>query len=121
MAGPTSTDRTEAPSAAIEAATWRPLETVEVDGWTLGFAGGFTRRANSVLPVSAPADVAVALERVEAAYAGRGLPAVVRVDADAQPTDLDRLLAARGYAAVATTLVMVGAVPDTAAPLETAE
>ena len=108
---PTSSDRVEAPGAAIEAATWRPLETAEVDGWTLGFAGGFTRRANSVLPTRAPAEPEAALERVEAAYAARGLPTVVRVDADAQPPDLDRVLAARGYASVATTLVMVGT-PD---------
>ena len=104
-------DRTGAPGAAIEAATWRPLETAEVDGWVLGFARGFTRRANSVLPLRAPADAGAALESVEAAYARRGLPAVVRVDADAQPASLDRLLAARGYAAVATTRVMVGT-PD---------
>lgn len=96
----------EAPGTAVEVATWRPVDSVEVDGWTLGFSGGFTRRANSVVPWRAPADAVAALEQVEAAYAARGLPCVVRVDASAQPTGLDALLAARGYAAVATTRVM---------------
>ena len=95
-----------APGPTIEVATWTPIETTEVDGWVLGFSGGFTRRANSVLPWRAPADLVSALEAVEAAYAARGLPCVVRVDASAQPGHLDALLAARGYAAIATTRVM---------------
>lgn len=97
-------------SAAVEVATWRPVDSVEVDGWTLGFAGGFTRRANSVVPWQAPADAAAAIEEAEAAYAARGLPCVVRVDASAQPVGLDALLAQRGYAAVATTRVLARAV-----------
>ena len=93
------------PGAGVEVATWRPLEVVDVDGWRVGRSGGFTRRANSVLPVSAPSDVPAALDRVEALYApGR---AVFRVDADAQPPHLDALLEARGYARVAPTRVMV--------------
>ena len=95
-----------APGPTIEVATWTPIETTEVDGWVLGFSGGFTRRANSVLPWQAPTDTVAALETVEAAYAARGLPCVVRVDASAQPGHLDALLAARGYAAIATTRVM---------------
>lgn len=107
-----------APGAAVEVATWRPVESTEVGGWTLGFSGGFTRRANSVVPRHAPADVEAALETVEAAYASRGLPAVVRVDATAQPDDLDSVLAARHYASVATTRVMARGVDPSTAPGE---
>lgn len=103
-AGPTA-----APGTAVEVATWRPVHSAEVDGWTLGFSGGFTRRANSVVPWGVPADTAAAVEEAEAAYAARGLPCVVRVDASAQPAGLDALLAVRGYAAVATTRVMARA------------
>lgn len=95
-----------APGTAVEVGTWRPVESAEVDGWVLGFSGGFTRRANSVVPWQAPADPVAAIEAVEAAYAARGLPSVVRVDASARPGDLDSLLAGRGYAAVAATRVM---------------
>lgn len=101
---------TAAPGTAVEVATWRPVHGVEVDGWSLGFSGGFTRRANSVVPWRAPADTVAAIEVAEAAYAARGLPCVVRVDASAQPAGLDALLAARGYAAVAATRVMARAI-----------
>ena len=104
-----------APGAAVEVATWRPVDVVEVDGWSLGFSGGFTRRANSAVPWRAPADgtVGATLDAVEAAYAARGLPAVVRVDG-AAPPGLDALLAARGYARVARTLVLARDVPSPA-------
>ncbi len=100
----------KAPGTAVEVDTWRPVDRVEVDGWALGFSGGFTRRANSVVPWRAPADVVATIAEVEAAYAARGLPCVVRVDASAQPAHLDALLAERGYAAVATTRVMARAI-----------
>ena len=95
-----------APGAAVEVATWRPVRTDEVDGWELGFSGGFTRRANSVVPWRTPADPVAAVEAVETAYAARALPCVFRIDASAQPGNLDALLAERGYAVVATTRVM---------------
>lgn len=106
MTQPAGAVVTGAPGTAVEVATWRPVHGMEVDGWSLGFSGGFTRRANSVVPWRAPADAVATIEAAEAAYAARGLPCVVRVDASAQPADLDALLAARGYAAVATTRVM---------------
>lgn len=110
---------TVAPGTAVEVATWRPVHSAEVDGWSLGFSGGFTRRANSVVPWHVPADAVAAVEAVEAAYAARGLPCVFRVDASAQPAGLDTLLAARGYAAVATTRVMARDV-DLGAPVDPA-
>lgn len=98
-----------APGAAEEVATWRPIEEVDVDGWRAGFSGGFTRRANSVLPAGRPTDVDAAVERVEAAYRSRGLPPRFRVCAASRPEVLDERLAARGYRAVATTQVLVRA------------
>lgn len=102
-----------APGADVEVATWRPVEAVEVDGWVLGFSGGFTRRANSVVPRRAPADVRAAIDAVEAAYTARGLPVVVRLDASARPADLDAVLDARGYSVAATTRVMARALDGT--------
>lgn len=106
MKQPADAAVTGAPGTAVEVATWRPVHGVQIDGWSLGFSGGFTRRANSVVPWQAPADAVAAIEVAEAEYAARGLPCVVRVDALAQPSHLDTLLAERGYAAVATTRVL---------------
>mgnify|MGYP000312409867 CR=1 FL=1 len=95
-----------APGLAVEIATWRPVEVLEVDGWQVGLSGGFTRRGNSVVAVEAPADPAAALDRVESIYAGRGRRSVVRVCAQSAPAGLDGMLEGRGYAAVAPTAVM---------------
>ncbi|WP_066587364.1 GNAT family N-acetyltransferase [Cellulomonas timonensis] len=105
-----------APGVAVEAATWPPLEVVDVDGWRVGISGGFTRRANSVLPLAEPGDVADALARVERCYGERGLPTVFRVGRESRPDGLRDLLLARGYAPVAVTDVLVldglGLTPD---------
>ncbi|WP_282946333.1 GNAT family N-acetyltransferase [Cellulomonas endometrii] len=95
-----------APGALVEAATWVPAATEVVDGWRLGLSGGFTRRANSVLPLGAPADVRATLARVEERYAAAGQPSVVRV-CSAAPPGLADVLAERGYASVAATDVLV--------------
>ncbi|HEY0217334.1 MAG TPA: GNAT family N-acetyltransferase [Cellulomonas sp.] len=96
----------DAPGALVESATWTPARTVQVDGWRVGVSAGFTRRANSVLPLGEPADLEAAVRRAEDVLAAEGLPAVFRV-CDAAPTGLDALLDARGYAAVAATDVLV--------------
>ena len=101
-----------APGATVEVATWRPVEVAQVGGWRAGFSGGFTRRANSVVPLIAPPDVGGALDQVEAWYAARGAPARFRVGAEAQPADLDRRLEQRGYRVAATTRVLTRPVDE---------
>lgn len=95
-----------APGVLVEAATWLPASTRDVDGWRVGLSGGFTRRANSALPLGTPADLGATLGRVEAVYAAAGQPAVVRVCSGA-PEGLATALAARGYAERAVTDVLV--------------
>ena len=99
-----------APTLEEEVASWPPLQVVDIDGWRAGLSGGFTRRGNSVVAAGAPADPESALDSVEALYAGRGLPAVVRVCGRSRPDGLDEILARRGYRVVAPTTVMTGAV-----------
>lgn len=99
------------PGVLVEAATWRPVRTADVGGWTVGESGGLTRRANSVLASMAPDDVDGAIAAAERIYAERGLPAVFRVDAGTRPAELDARLAARGYAVAATTYVLVRDLP----------
>lgn len=97
------------PGVWVETSTWPPIEVHELGGWRVGFSGGFTRRGNSAVPRTAlsagPAALLSALTDVEAFYAGRGVPPVVRVSPEDAP-DLDGLLADRGYQVVAPTLLM---------------
>ncbi|NTW39608.1 MAG: hypothetical protein HGA44_06910, partial [Cellulomonadaceae bacterium] len=110
-----------APGVAVESATWRPVRTVDLDGWLLGVSGGFTRRANSVLPLAEPADLDAALAAVEHEYHGAGRAAVFRVCAAARPADLAARLRGRGYRTVAATQVLVRGVDEHArAPEPTA-
>ena len=104
------------PGVAVEVDTWRPVEVADVDGWQLGFSGGFTSRANSVVPLAEPPDLDAAIGRVEAFYSQRGIPARFRVGREVLPVGLDGVLAARGYRLVATTRVLALALPAQAGP-----
>lgn len=95
-------------------AGWPALEEVDVDGWVARFSGGVTQRANSVMPLAAPVDLTHTLERAEKLYADRGLRTVFQVGPSAQPTELDRALADRGYvlgSPTSTQTVRIGEMP----------
>ncbi|MER7518652.1 GNAT family N-acetyltransferase [Streptomyces sp. NPDC126499] len=73
--------------ARAAARAWQPLESEPLGEWTLRAAGGFTRRANSVLPLGDPGlPLDAALERVQEWYAARGLPAYVQAATGAEGT-----------------------------------
>jgi len=92
---------------------WPALHTLTVDGWLVRFANGYTRRANSVNPLYAPAgNVNDNIAACEALYAARGLPTVFKLTPDSQPPDLDDLLAQRGYTREAETSVQTLALGD---------
>ncbi len=106
---------------AHAAGAWPAASALPVDGWLLRHTPGvLRRRSNSVLPPLRPSlDQSPAgdsgrsaglPERViamaEEYYAGLGLPAVVQVTPAARRGDLDALLAGRGYARAAPTLVL---------------
>ncbi|MER6140785.1 GNAT family N-acetyltransferase [Streptomyces sparsogenes] len=75
------------------ARAWPPVVSERLGGWELRAAGGFTRRANSVLPLGDPGmPVRDALRRVTSWYAERGLPAYIQVSTGAEGTQ--ELLAA---------------------------
>ncbi len=84
-----------------------PLVSQELDGWRARFAGGVTRRANSVLAARMGARLALD-ERIalaEAFYARRGMPCRFQLCPASQPAGLDAELEARGYITGAPTLV----------------
>ncbi|MFJ3927225.1 GNAT family N-acetyltransferase [Streptomyces sp. NPDC090022] len=82
---PAAPARRRGPAASFEelapvmARAWQPLESERLGGWTLRAAAGFTRRANSVLPLGDPGiPLDEALARVTSWYAERGLPPYVQ-------------------------------------------
>ncbi|MFI7637574.1 GNAT family N-acetyltransferase [Nonomuraea sp. NPDC049400] len=84
---------------------WPAYEQRRHDGWVLRYAGGVTKRANSVLALERPADLNGAIEAAEAFYRERGQRCVFSVGTQALP-GLDEELEARGYELVDPTVVM---------------
>ncbi|MFF5934646.1 GNAT family N-acetyltransferase [Streptomyces sp. NPDC012508] len=73
--------------ARTTARGWQPVESEALGGWTLRAAGGFTRRANSVLPLGDPGlPLGEALARVRDWYGKRDLPAYVQTATGAEGT-----------------------------------
>lgn len=75
----------------------RPVETATLGGWVLRADHGFTRRANSVLPLRAPGmPLPEALRRAHEWYAERGLPLRIAAPVEARRL-LDAELGERGW------------------------
>ncbi|MFF8441391.1 GNAT family N-acetyltransferase [Streptomyces californicus] len=73
--------------AAVTARAWQPVESEPLGDWRLRAAGGFTRRANSALPLGDPGlPAGEALDRVRAWYTERGLPPYVQTATGAAGT-----------------------------------
>ncbi|WP_037921508.1 GNAT family N-acetyltransferase [Streptomyces violaceorubidus] len=90
---PAAPARRRGPAASYEelvrvaARAWLPVESERLGGWELRAAGGFTRRANSVLPLGDPGlPLDEALTSVRRWYGERGLPAYVQTATGADGT-----------------------------------
>ncbi|MGX1851376.1 GNAT family N-acetyltransferase [Streptomyces sp. NPDC055299] len=104
---PAAPARRRVPSATVRelqevaARGWPAVETERLGEWTLRASGGFTRRANSVLPLGDPGvPLETALERITRWYGVRGLPPAIAVATGRADTDaeLTARLAERGWA-----------------------
>lgn len=91
---------------------WPAQVEVPIDGWIARLSGGVTQRANSVLPLVAPADLAATLDRVERLYRGHGLTPVVQLGPTARPAGLDDVLARRGYELRTPASIQTAAIED---------
>ncbi|MDN3250909.1 GNAT family N-acetyltransferase [Streptomyces mutabilis] len=73
--------------ARVASRAWRPVESEWLGEWELRASGGFTRRANSVLPLGDPGlPLDEALTAVRRWYGDRGLPAYVQTATGAEGT-----------------------------------
>ncbi|MFE9093861.1 GNAT family N-acetyltransferase [Streptomyces sp. NPDC007264] len=97
--------------ARITDRAWPPVERERLGAWELRAASGFTRRANSVLPLGDPGlPLEEALAVVRRWYAARGLPAYVQAATGTQGTQ-ERLcaeLTAHGWTREVTAELLVG-------------
>lgn len=97
--------------ARVAARAWRPVESERLGDWELRAASGFTRRANSVLPLGDPGvSLDAALDAVRRWYGERGLPAYVQTATGAEGTQelLCAELEERGWVREVTAELWVG-------------
>lgn len=98
--------------ARVTARAWQPVESERLGDWELRAASGFTRRANSVLPLGDPGlPLDEALTYVRDWYAARDLPAYVQTATGAEGTQevLSAELEARGWAREVSAGLWIGA------------
>ncbi|MCH0569555.1 GNAT family N-acetyltransferase [Streptomyces sp. MUM 136J] len=117
-AAPAAPARRRGPAASYEelarvaARAWRPVESERLGDWELRAAAGFTRRANSVLPLGDPGlSLDDALDTVRRWYHARGLPAYVQTATGAEGSQepLCAGLERRGWEREVTAELWVGA------------
>lgn len=120
---PSAPARRRGPAASYEelaraaARAWQPVESERLGDWELRAAAGFTRRANSVLPLGDPGvPLDEALTTVCRWYADRGLPAYVQTATGAEGTQeaLGAELERRGWVREVTAQLWVGALAPVA-------
>ncbi|MEW1826738.1 GNAT family N-acetyltransferase [Streptomyces sp. NPDC088196] len=103
--------------ARVSARAWQPVESERLGAWELRAAAGYTRRANSVLPLGDP-DLPLdeALSVVRRWYGDRGLPAYVQTATGAEGTQelLCAELEQRGWTREVTAELWVGALAPVA-------
>jgi N-acetylglutamate synthase len=96
----------------MSALSWQALETERMGGWRLRAGGGFTGRANSVLPLGDPGlPLDAALAYVEQWYDDRGLRPRFQLPQPISAT-LSEALAERGWSLVDSADVLVGDVAN---------
>ncbi|MFD3487354.1 GNAT family N-acetyltransferase [Streptomyces sp. NPDC058665] len=98
--------------ARVAARAWQPVEREALGDWELRASGGFTRRANSVLPLGEPGmPLDDALARVRRWYDLRSLPVYIQTATGAEGTQelLCAELEARGWRREVTAELRVGA------------
>ncbi|MEV5530669.1 GNAT family N-acetyltransferase [Streptomyces prunicolor] len=103
--------------AHVSARAWRPVESERLGEWELRAAAGYTRRANSVLPLGDPGlPLDEALTAVRRWYGDRGLPAYVQTATGGEGTQelLCAELERRGWTREVTAELWVGALAPVA-------
>lgn len=81
----------------LSANAWAAFNVVAYDGWLVRSAEGYTRRANSVLPLYASSiDLSSKVLYCNGYYRSRGLPSIFKMTEASLPRNLDTHLASDG-------------------------
>ncbi len=87
---------------------WPALQQIIYDGWLLRIANGYSRRSNSInVLYSGILELPHKVDYCEENYKRQGLPTIFRLTTLVDNTQLNALLAARGYAATDSVNVQV--------------
>ncbi|MFW9921862.1 MAG: GNAT family N-acetyltransferase [Candidatus Thorarchaeota archaeon] len=82
----------------ISSNAWPAMNFILLNGWTIRVGDGYTRRANSVLPVKyCGTDIHMDILSVENLYQKFNLPSIFQIPDYCEPTNLKQLLLDRGY------------------------
>jgi ribosomal protein S18 acetylase RimI-like enzyme len=97
---------------------WPSLQTVLYDGWVIRFAGGYTKRANSVNPLyTSTIDLDEKLRFCESIYQDKKTATTFKITPAVHPSNLDEILSARNYRKDSPTSVQVRELETTDAML----
>lgn len=87
---------------------WPALQTMVADGWVIRFAGGITRRSNSVIPLSfTGGDPEKNIDFCESLYGNKKLKPAFKLTPACCPGNLDEILEGRNYIREAETSVQI--------------
>lgn len=87
---------------------WPSLQTAVYDGWLLRFGEGYTRRANSIIPLyTSEKAFREKVLKCEKLYNSKGLNTIFKIPDKICPAGLDQFLAEAGYAVEAPTSVQL--------------
>src|SRR4030042_5717033 len=76
---------------------WPAFQTSLYDGWVIRFAGGFSRRSNSILPLyPSRLNVMEKIRRCEGMYRARNQRTIFKLTPASDPRELDGLLSDEG-------------------------
>jgi GNAT superfamily N-acetyltransferase len=87
---------------------WPSLHTILYDGWILRFADGYTKRANSIIPLySSSLDLHEKISTCEKIYKEKNQKVIYKMTSAPVPADLDSELESRGYKTDALTSIQL--------------
>ncbi len=86
---------------------WPAIVTEQYDGWLLRYSNGYTKRANSISTMHAPAlNIQDKISYAEQYYHAKNIPTVFKITPTELDQQLDQYLQTIGYGKQAPTLVM---------------